>query len=80
MRNLFVNKGSNAIVRIERVDDSYATVVTLLPKTAKYMMPKKEYDTIFVSQFRPATDKDIDALNELYKTFVLPANAPDSWK
>jgi hypothetical protein len=79
MRNLFVSS-SGAIVRVERVDDSYATIVTLLPTPAKYMMPKKEYDTVFVRSFRPATEEDLEALNQEYKTFKLPANAPDDWK
>lgn len=80
MRNLFVNKSSGAIVRVERVDDSYATINTLLPKPAKYMMPAKEYNTIFVRNFRIATDKDLDALNDQYREFKLPTNAPDDWK
>jgi len=80
MRNLFANKGSGAIVRVERVDDSYATIATLLPSPAKYMMPLKEYDTVFIKSFRPATDDDLDRLNEKYKEFRLPKNAPEEWK
>lgn len=80
MRNLFVNKSSGAIVRVERVDDSFATIATLLPRPAKYMMPRREYDTVFIRSFRMATDEDLDALNDQWQTFVLPANAPADWK
>lgn len=80
VRNLFVNKSSGAIVRVERVDDSYATIVTLLPRPAKYMMPAKEYNTIFIRNFRIATDKDLDALDDPFREFKLPTNAPDDWK
>lgn len=78
-KNLFTNNSSGAIVRVSRVDASYATVETLLPKPAKYMMPIKEYDSVFIRTFRPATDKDLEALDDK-KNFRLPENAPDSWK
>jgi hypothetical protein len=44
------------------------------------MMPAKEYNTIFVRNFRIATDKDIAALDDPFREFKLPENAPDDWK
>jgi hypothetical protein len=76
--NLYVNKSSGSLIRVDRVDASFCTYSVLAPDPSKFMMPVKEYDTEFVKYWRPATDEDLEALNNSPR-IRLPANAPSEW-
>lgn len=78
MRNLFVNRTTGALGRIDRIDASFATLSVLAPGASKYMMPIREYDTTFVNQWRPAQEADLEILNDV-PSFRPPANAPAGW-
>lgn len=77
-RNMFANRTSGALCRVDRVDASYATLSILTPSQSKYMMPIKEYDTLFVRSWRPAELSDLEALGDS-EGFRYPANAPLEW-
>lgn len=78
MRNMFVNRTSNALCRVSRVDDSFATLSIITPSPSKYMMPIKEYDSKFAEQWRPATDADIEGMDDV-PSFRAPKNTPPDW-
>ena len=74
-RNLFVNRESGAMCRVTHTDDSYAYLEVVDPPS-KYAMPRREYDTVFVKLWRPASDEDVVRFEADYD---LPANAPAGW-
>ena len=77
-RNLFVNRVTGSLCRIDRIDASFATLSVIAPTPSKYMMPIKEYDVHFIRSWRPAKEADFEALNA-EPSFRLPLNAPSGW-
>src|SRR4051812_23138414 len=77
MARMFINKDSGALVRVDRVDASYAYLTVLATLPSHYAMPRVEYDNTFIHLFRPADTGEINAAAEEAE---LPANAPDEWR
>lgn len=78
VRNLFVNRATGAIARIDGIDASFVILNIIAPSSSKYSMPVKEYDSTFIKVWRPATEADLDALDNV-QTFRYPHNAPSDW-
>jgi hypothetical protein len=71
LTHYFIDRESGQTIRIEKVDERFAsvTVVKRLPST--WMMPLDMYDTVFVERYLPLDVGDM-AMPDLYR---LPANA-----
>lgn len=77
MARMFINKDSGALVRVDRVDASFAYITVLAKLPSTFAMPRREYDTTFIHLFRPAETGEIEAAEA---ELELPANAPASWR
>lgn len=75
-RNLFVNESTGALGKVVSTDESYAYLEIMHPKPSNYAMPRKEYDRLFHTQWRPARAED---LNQFEAPIELPAQAPAEW-
>ena len=76
MAAFYINNSSGVLVRVERVDSSYAYLTILGKLQSSYAMPRAVYDSTFVYTHRPANLGEVTPEAEK----MLPANAPDEWK
>lgn len=76
--NLFANKETGILSRVERVDSAFAHIV-VLPNGRQlgsaWAMPLADYDATFALRMEPMAAGAGADLSDMR----LPANAPDSW-
>lgn len=71
MTHYFVDRESGQTIRIEKVDERYASVTVIKQLPSTWMMPVEMYDTIFVMRYLPL-DVGQMAMPPLFR---MPANA-----
>lgn len=69
--NLFANRESGQVVRVEGVNDSWASITVLRALPSKFNMGVGEYDSVFVERYVPIDAGDMT----LPATYRPPANA-----
>lgn len=71
--------GRPVLIKIVDVDEAHAHQMSVSGHGGTYDMPIKDYDTLFILGWRPATEDDMGSLGAPDDGFRLPANAPKSW-
>lgn len=73
---MFVNRESNALAEVEKIDeDGFVTLHIIKPNPGRHSMPVAEYDSVFVTRWRPVTERDLVAPPGVRA----PRNAPPDW-
>lgn len=76
---LYRNLSAASLARITHMDERFVYLEVLFPARTTVALPIKDYDTSFVTAWRPATMADIAEIMAPRSDIRPPANAPEDW-